>query len=342
MFDVCIIGGGIIGSAIGHELQLNRNVKTAIFDKGKVGANGATQASGGFLRMFDFNKYHTQLSLMSFDFHKKYFCHTGFEQKGHVFIINKKQLSKSLPSLKLMQKFRYPFELIDRNEARSRFPELVIHNDELLICEPLAGYANPRQTVDILIHEFKNSDGLLFENEYVDSFKYDMSTNVTHIKTSKGEYEARKVIFCMGAWIRKMEAFKYLGITNKLIEIMYINSKMQPSTCFNDNLQGLYSKPGQNNERLIGLPQNVFDIDPEQQVNFNQEFFNSHKAMINERICDYNESTFLRGVSSFDSYTKDKIPQIQKISNGWIIASGFNGAGYKMYPAIAQYINTIL
>ncbi len=49
--DAIVVGGGVIGAAIAHQLALAGIGRIVLCDQGRVNAQGATSRSGGLLRL---------------------------------------------------------------------------------------------------------------------------------------------------------------------------------------------------------------------------------------------------------------------------------------------------
>jgi glycine/D-amino acid oxidase-like deaminating enzyme len=100
----------------------------------------------------------------------------------------------------------------------------------------------------------------------------------------------------------------------------------------------MYSKPVSEELQLIGLPQEVYNILPDEERNFGEAFFKKHETLFQSRLQEYTHDDIVNTISSADSYTKQKAPEIQKLQKNWILVNGFNGSGFKMYPAISEYV----
>ena len=341
VYDVIVLGGGIMGISIAAKLTRRKNTKIALIEKGQVGNSGATKASGGFIRAFDFNLNHVQLTMASLEEHSTREKIMDFKRNGHLFIIKKKDLSKSMPVLELFMKYNYPFEVLDSKEAKVLVNEAIqILPNEVAIWEPSAGHANPQVMAHRLKNEFLNEGGNLFENHNIESCA-ENEEGTNFINTNKGLFTAKKVVICLGAWNRFFLKDKNIECENKLIELVHVKTRLSQNkdrNCFHDNDTGMYSKPISKKIQLVGLPQEIHNINPDENIFLGEEFYQTNASLFKSRISDYNHSKIVKKISSADSYTKKEMPEIRRIQKNWTLINGLNGSGFKMYPAISEYV----
>nr|WP_315254447.1 FAD-dependent oxidoreductase [uncultured Flavobacterium sp.] len=340
IFDYAVLGGGIIGISVAASLAKNEKLKVSLFEKNKVGLSGATKDSGGIIRAFDFNSYHSLLTLLSLELHNKRRDDMDFVNDGHLYILPKKELHRIIKTLKLFLKFRYPFDLLDSTQAKKLTTELNFKSSEIAIWEPLGGYASPQKMALVLKNDFLQLNGNLFENIEIENI-YKDNNGITNIISNNNNFKAKKIIICMGAGNRNFMGKHNMITQNKLIEIIKCPINFETKITFNDYVTGLYSRPLIDKNRIIGLPQNVFNIDPYVERAFNMSFFENSEC-IKERINGYENCENCEITSTADSYTNNLLPQIKVINKSWILVDGLNGSGFKMYPILTEFIKDLL
>lgn len=340
-YDVVVLGGGIMGISIAAKLAKRKQAKIALLEKKQVGNNGATKVSGGFIRVFDFNITHAKLTMASLQEHQKREEIMNFRRNGHLFILDKTALNKAMPVLEEFTKHQYPFKILNNEEVKKIAKEAIqISSNEIAIWEPKAGYANPQKMAYQLKDEFLYHGGDLFENHTIENCTENKDGS-TSIQTNKGVFTTKALVICLGAWNRSFLKNKNIDCENKLIELVHAKTNLSPNEerkCFHDNATGMYSKPISKNIQLVGLPQDIYNVDPTIDGTFGNDFFETNASTLKARISDYEHANIVQKISSADSFTKNTKPEIRKIKKNWTLVNGFNGAGFKMYPAISEYV----
>ncbi len=87
-------------------------------------------------------------------------------------------------------------------EIQERFPQFRLTADEVGYFEPGAGFLRPEECVDAQITQAKHLGAKVFTSETVHEIT--PTSCGVEVKTSKGSYEAAKVILTAGPWITKL------------------------------------------------------------------------------------------------------------------------------------------
>jgi sarcosine oxidase len=95
-------------------------------------------------------------------------------------------------------------EPLDRAAVAKRFPQFTIPDDWVALYEPLAGFLLPERTVAAYAEAALRSGAELHGNEPVTAWRA-TTTGVT-VRTTRGEYEADRLVFCGGPWSSKLLA----------------------------------------------------------------------------------------------------------------------------------------
>lgn len=342
IFDLVVLGGGIMGIGIAEKIS-EKECSIAVIEKKEIGCGGATGISGGFIRCFDFNRFYAKSTLNSFFTHKKYKNDMDFKEQGHLFLLPKRKLIEAANILSIFLEYNYPFEIFDYETVNKKFEGIKMQADEVAIWEPLAGHASPKKMAQHLKSKFINQGGDVFEKTNIIGIKRDQN-DLIKINTSSGIFSAKKVISCLGAHTSMLFSKSEHNFVNKLIEKVYANDKtLKEGVCFNDYVNDIYSKPIDSETILVGLAQDVYNIDPDEKREIStEEFFRKNEALLKSRIPNYSDSEIVKRISSADSFTEKTHPEVINEENKIVIINGFNGAGFKIYPVIADYISTIL
>lgn len=212
MYDVIIIGAGIIGTNIGRELS-RYNTKVLIIEKSIDISMGATKANSAIVHGGYAESHSTLKGRLCYQGRKQFKrlneeLNFGFEETGSLVISTEDDKE---PLEKLMEngiKNGLPdLSIIDSEEIRKLEPEITHDAKWALYCKG-AGVCSPYEmAIAMAENAIKNGVRLELENEVIDIEKIDDRFKVA---TNKGEYYSKYVINAAGLYADKIS--KMVGI----------------------------------------------------------------------------------------------------------------------------------
>ena len=105
-------------------------------------------------------------------------------------------------SLEAARQHGLEHELLDRSEAARRFPQFTLPDDWSALYEPRAGFLLPERTVAAYAEAALRRGADLRGHEPVVAWR---ATNAgVSVRTTRGEYEADRLLFCGGSWSSKL------------------------------------------------------------------------------------------------------------------------------------------
>ncbi len=133
--------------------------------------------------------------------------------------------------LRTMRELKLPHERLTSRELQSRFPFRDLPSEYWGVFQPDAGTIDVRATVRGLFRLAQKGGAVLRENEKV--LDVDTSTEPVRVRTDRGEYAARKVILCPGAFVREALAPLGVKIRTTIYKMTYAHYQvLEPSATF--------------------------------------------------------------------------------------------------------------
>jgi sarcosine oxidase, subunit beta len=346
-FKAIVVGGGVIGAAIFHELSKIYNENVLLIEQAKL-ANGSTGRSGGIVRCFHLESYLSDLAFEGFEYFSQFEKHTGiscpFNQTGFIwFTTYDNERTAKLEVQRLNHKIEISW--LSKTEASSQFPFANWDDLSGVVFEPKAGYMSPIDVTDAWIQAGQKIGGQIFENVKVNELVYSDQT-LRGIKTTAGFFRSSLIILCTGAWTEKLlnqwQLKVPITIKAKTIQMNRYSSLTNVShhPSFIDSVHGLYGRADGETDILMGTPVEQWSIDPDQQVEINLSNSQYTSKLGSCRFQWTNTAKVVNEIRSFDAYTMDQkglISSLPEVS-GLYIASGFSGGGFKIAPAVASRI----
>ncbi len=200
-FDVIIIGLGAMGSAASAHLA-RRGKRVLGIEQFELGhARGSSHGRSRMIRMcyYEHQDYVPMLR-RAYELWRECEQAAG-EQLLHItggIYIGPPDSAAVNGASRAAIEHRLDNELLDRAALADRFPQFRVPDDHRALFEPLAGYISPELAIAAHHRLAVAAGAKLHDNERLLSYRADGPR--IRITTSRGEYEADRIIFACGAW----------------------------------------------------------------------------------------------------------------------------------------------
>ncbi len=338
-YDIIIVGAGIFGSAIFHELSKQCLGKILLIEKKQL-ASGTTGQSGGLIRKF-FNLPHLwQFATTSFDYYRNFAAivgnECGFRQTGCYYL---------LPSINhsIQQQYdelntiNYPIE-----NPIEIMPHINNETNDKIFYEPLAGCIDTYLATNSWINAGLNTMSHFIENTFVNELIIH-NEQIQGVKTNDEIIYAKHVILPTGAWGMFLLAHKNIHppTTTKAFQYHRLPNTTSPiKSAVIDMRNQLYLVPG-TNEIITGILDRdiIFDANATlPQIDLNQK--KSLQKSLAKRFSWINQNINLTDHIAIDAFNEDTdnlFGEISPIEGLYHVAIG-SGGGIKIAPAVAKHI----
>lgn len=355
MYDVLIIGAGVIGGSIFRELT-KYNLKVSVLEKENDVSMGTTKANSAIIHAgFDPNpesvvaKYNVRGNEMYEGLCKE--LDVPFKRNGAMVVAFAEENMATLETLykKGVKMGVKGLRLLSKEETLKKEPNL---NDTVVgaLYAPTSGIVCPFQyTIALFENAVSNGGELYLESEVVSIEKND---GIFFVKTKDGkEFKARYVVNAAGVYADKVhnmiakEKFSIRPRTGEYIVFDKSQGRLFNSTIFpcpSKMGKGILVSPTVHGNLFIGP--NAVDIDDKENKSTTQLGLDEIKkaANITTSKINYRESirnfAGLRAISS----TGDFIIEENDDVKGFIDVAGIKSPGLTCAPAIAEDVVKIL
>ena len=122
-YDVAIIGGGVIGSALAMALG-ERGLRAAVIDIDLSGRLSSSERNAGGVRATWWQPVNIALSHASIRYYESIRDAIGFRQKGYLILYDEPRWSEALRILPLQHSLEHPIEALTPDEVARRVPAI--------------------------------------------------------------------------------------------------------------------------------------------------------------------------------------------------------------------------
>jgi len=203
-----IIGGGIVGTALGYNLSLYDSIDVTLFEKDQIGS-GTTAKSAGTVCLFDDSLSHKFWDVRLYGFQtytnleKEDEGSAGFDKTGTLVLATDKKVEETIKTgIALATAARYKAEyLTDQDKINKILPDLNLEGILGAGWTRDDGYFDPTMASNTFVKKMRANGAKVFTTTKVE--KINMHGNkVTGIETSNNSYNFDVIVDASGPWTR--------------------------------------------------------------------------------------------------------------------------------------------
>jgi sarcosine oxidase subunit beta len=329
VFDVILIGGGIMGCCTAYELS-RRGLSVAIVDKGTIG-EGPTGKSSAIIRQHYSNELTARMAYYSLgifqNFEEIIGGECGFTKTGFLVLVDAKDQMGLESNIALHKKVGIDSELIAAETVSELIPGMKTSDLVSVAYEPESGYADPYLTVTAFARAARRLGTTIIQD------------------TRVIELSAPFVINCSGAWGAQVAAMAGIEapIDSCRVQVAFFRRPQgyePPHPVVADFINATYFRSETGGLTLVGLidpaeADAIVNPDDYQEYMDDGFLLEAGERLVGRYpVMTHSEST--GGYASLYAVTPDWHPVIDEVpaGSGFFICSGFSGHGFKLGPAV--------
>lgn len=352
---IVVIGGGVTGLSIAFHLA-QRGVRDVVVVEKNFVASGATGKSSACIRQHYSTPETCRMVLKALRFFEQFEELTGgrtasFVRTGYLLGVDDRLRRQMEASVALQQSAGINTRLITPDEIRELEPRL--RTDDLVAgCyEPDSGYADPSQTAQGFAGTARDRGVRILEQTQVVGI-LTRDDRIAGVRTSKGEIKAPIVVNAAGTWggeIGRMAGLE-IPITvcrHKINFVAWPQDAIRPHPLVYDFVTNIYTRPETGGLILVGsLDSAEADdrVDPDayqEGVSFDETL--DALSRVAQRFPVLERGTVAKGYAGCFDVTPDWHPILDKVGpEGFYVAVGFSGHGFKLSPAVGEMMAELI
>ena len=348
--DAVVIGGGVTGTSLAYHLA-KAGLRVVLIEKKHLCAGG-TGKSTAIVRMHYENEPETRLAWASF----RTYAHfadvvggdCGFTRVGVLWLVDHADAEKLKANVAMHQQVGVNSRVVSTQEVKDIEPACTLERVALGAYEPDSGYADPVLTTAAFARRAQELGVDLREGVAVTGVLADAS-HVRGVQTDQGTIEAPVVINAAGCWAAQIGSMVGVNVPivvqrNQIALFRQPRELLRRHCVVADIAVGMYFRPEESVATMVGAGAGEDGVDPDaynEAVDARFPAFARRKA--SERAPALGRAVSRGGWSGIYDMTPDgKAILGQAGPEGFYLACGLSGTGFKKAPAIGQGLTELI
>ncbi|AWZ06110.1 FAD-dependent oxidoreductase [Streptomyces sp. ICC4] len=343
--DVAVVGAGIVGAAIFHELA-DRGLKVTAVDAHR-GGGGTTARCGGVVRAYHDDPVLSDRSLVGWRYFRSFAERTGvdvpFRSCGFLYLPALDRAQYAQAETARIAAAGAPAEWLPPHELTRRFGGLVRGDACGAVWEPDAGYIDADETVRGFLLAGQRKGGRLVEGVTVRG-PVRQDGRITGVDTDSGVVRARSVVLATGAWTPSL--LTSWGVPHDLwtqaiqVDLRLPAAPVAGHPAYMDDIHDLNGRPHPDAAGIyVGHPTGLRTpgaghqpLDPQHSARI--------RAAAARRLRWAGDSRACGGLRAAECYAPDTRARVGPLVGdpALLLATGFSGGGFKMAPWAATEV----
>jgi len=353
--DVVIIGGGVTGTSIAFHLAVRGVRNVIVLDKSVIAAGG-TGRSSACVRQHYSTAETCRMILYSLDCFQRFADLTdggscGFKHTGYLLGVDDRMRKPMEASVALQRSVGIKTSLVSPTELREIEPRL--RTDDLVAgCyEPDSGYCNPVETAQGFARAARARGARIMEGAEVVGVLTEGS-RITGVNTTRGEIRAPRVVNAAGLWGARIGAMVGVEIPitvcrHKINIVTWPTEARRPHPMVYDFATNIYTRPELGEHILVGGldAEESHDLADPDAFKEGVSLDESTDALsrVSHRFPVLEQGSIARGYAGCFDVTPDWHPILDRVGpEGFHVAVGFSGHGFKLSPAVGRMLAALI
>jgi sarcosine oxidase subunit beta len=350
--DVVVIGGGVIGTSIAFALASAGVKRITLLEKNAL-ASGASGRSSALVRMHYVNEEDARLAFASYPLFRDWTDRMGgpavFRRTGVVAVVGPKDAAALRSNVEMLRGIGIDTVAVSPADLKTLQPFVNVDDVGAAAYEPRSGYASPADVVEGFRRQAQARGADIRQWTPVTRIVRRESA-VIGVETPSGRIDAGAVVVAAGAWAPRLcqEIGLAISARPKALDTMLVTrppEMAKPHMVVLDHVLGTYFRPESDVQTIVGVPCQVWDIDPETMPTGLPPSAPVEGAqLLTQRFPAMERAELARGYRAFDCYSADRHAILGAVRgiDGLYLATAFSGSGFKIAPAVGTCLAELI
>ncbi|MXV60535.1 FAD-dependent oxidoreductase [Natronorubrum sp. JWXQ-INN-674] len=352
-YDVILVGGGIVGISTAYHLSTRTDLDVALFEADRIGGRSTGRSAGGIRQQFA-TELEVRLAMESVEQFGRFAEETDrvtFSQNGYLLLA---RTDEEAARLRTNAKRQRQLGLDVRELAPETLTEYVsyLRPDDIVVANycPTDGVVEPHTVTRWLSDRTREAGATVREQTPVTGVRTN-ATGETSVIVGNDEISAEHVIVAGGVWSERLFSTMRLSLpvdpTRIQIVVTDHHTEITEDDPFVIDLQRkMFFRPEGGSSLLVSGQHPTADA-PADIQSYNKSHDYAFSAAVSEflleRTTGLEDLQIATGWAGLKGVTPDGLPLVGPVSvdddEGLIVATGFNGHGFMLAPAIGRALS---
>lgn len=341
--DVVIVGCGIVGLAIAERLVAN-SLSVVLVDQFGI-ANGPSGASGGLVRAFD-PAGDGSWAAEGLDIYLRRGWRGRWPEvrgQGSLTLFGSGGVERAAAGVETIQAAGHSAEILSAAEVCSKFPGLTVPSDFVGLYEDRAGWLPARDVAESMLRDAEPGVTVLESARAAEVVI--SNSRVSGIRTTEGYVSAQVVVLAAG--VGSSDLARTAGVQLPLRSRAVSYCVFEPRTADRDVLPvvvdsttGAWLRPWNSGTAVLaGVSSSECDVRPTVRAGVSIAELGRVREVVKHRYPRLADADLVGGVTAYDAVApgEEGSVVVWPEPHGLVTATGWNGGGFKIAPAIGSY-----
>ena len=272
-----------------------------------------------------------------------------FTQTGFVAVVGHRDSAALRANVEMLKKIGIDTTALSPAELKTLQPFVNVDDVGAAAYEPASGYASPADVVEGFRRQAQARGAHILQWTPATRIVRRESA-VVGVETAAARIDAGAVVVAAGAWAPRLcrEIGIALDARPKALDTMLVTRPPEiakPHMVVIDHVLGTYFRPEGDAQTIVGVPCQVWDIDPDTMPTGLPPSAPVEGAqMLTHRMPPMERAALSRGYRAFDCYSADRHAILGSVSgiDGLYLATAFSGSGFKIAPAVGACLAELI
>lgn len=341
--DVVVVGAGVAGAVAARALATDRDV--LVVERSSVAAEATGRAAGLVAPTLFFGNrpgvaHHANDRFRALDGTGQF----SFTERDRIDLVTEAEAEDARATARQRSEAGFPVEYLDADTVAERYPRFETADFDGAVEYRDTGWVDPYSYAHALVSDAERRGATLTTGVAVTDVRVEGDA-VAGVDTTEGPVDADAVVVAAG-WRTPDLVADHVQLPVRPFRTQCV--VLEPERPLGDAFplarigsEHFYMRPEHNGDLLVGGGRDLLDDPTAASGNADESFKRAVATRLPDLVSGFERAGFVNGWAGVDAATPDATPVVDApdaAPDGLIVATGFNGLGVMVSPAVGPVV----